>query len=126
MRGSLNQLVVVLLLAGACRAKANEGAPCGMVAGRFLSLAREDLARATVDPSTQRAVTDQLPAMRDSLAQACADGAWSPQVRDCLVNAATHVAFQACEQQLTEAQRRVLEAGASEPDHPAAAPVTSP
>ncbi|MDB4952876.1 MAG: hypothetical protein JWO36_445 [Myxococcales bacterium] len=109
-------VVVILLVSGAgCRAKSSEGAPCGTVAGRFFTIAREELSRATVDPATRRAVTDQLPAMRDSLAQACVDGAWPPAIRDCLVNAATHVAFEACERQLTEAQRRVLETSV---DHP--------
>jgi hypothetical protein len=108
----MRSLVVVLLLVGACRAKSSDGAPCGAVAGRFFTLAREDLARATVDPATRRAVTDQLPAMRDSLVQACVDGAWTPQARDCLVNAVTHTAFEECERQLTETQRSALDRAA--------------
>jgi hypothetical protein len=108
----MRSLVVALLILGACRAKSNDGAPCGTVAGRFFTIAHEDLARATIDPATRRAVTDQLPAMRDSLVTACADGKWSGQVRDCLVNAATHVAFEACEQQLTDDQRRALDRAA--------------
>ena len=49
----------------------DDDAPCGAVASRLFTLAREDLAKATVDPATRRAVADQLPAMRDSLTQIC-------------------------------------------------------
>jgi hypothetical protein len=75
----------------------------------MFTLASQDLGSAAVDPATRRAVADQLPAMRDSLTQICADGKWSTQVRNCMVNAADHVAFQACQQQLTDEQRRALE-----------------
>jgi hypothetical protein len=63
----------------------------------------------SVNGATRRAVEDQLPAMRDSLAQACADGRWSAAVRSCLVAASDHVGFEACEQQLTDDQRRDLD-----------------
>jgi hypothetical protein len=63
----------------------------------------------SIDDATRRAVEDQLPAMRDSLAQTCADGRWSAAVRTCLVAARDHVGFEACEQQLTDEQRRDLD-----------------
>jgi hypothetical protein len=47
--------------------------------------------------------------MRDSLAQACSDGHWSQATRTCLVHANDHTAFEACEQQLTDEQRRDLD-----------------
>ena len=103
------RLFVVALLCAACHGKADEGAPCGAVANRFYTLAREDLAKATVDPTTRRAVADQLPAMRDSLTQICKDGKWATQVRNCMVSAGDNVALQACQAQLTDEQRRGLD-----------------
>jgi hypothetical protein len=110
--------VAALGLAGAaCRGQASDPAPpCSAVAARFLDIARTDLGQAGqatgqvgLDPATRRAVEDQLPAMRDSLAQACSDGRWSAAVRTCLVAAHDHVGFEACEQQLTDDQRRDLD-----------------
>ena len=75
-------------------------------------LAQQDLGSASVDPATRRAVAEQLPAMRDSLSQICTTGKWSTQVRNCMVNAPDHVAMQACQQQLTDEQRRALELAA--------------
>jgi hypothetical protein len=94
----------------ACGRGAGDGAPaCGAVAARFVDIARHELANAKLDEATGRAVTDQLPAMRDSLAQACADGRWAAAVRQCLVQASDHAGFETCEQQLTDEQRRDLE-----------------
>ncbi len=94
----------------ACRSSTRDDAPpCSAVAARFLDLAKYDLAQAKVDDATGREVTDQLPAMRDALAQACSDGKWSPAIRRCLVKASDHVSFEACEQQLTDDQRRDLD-----------------
>ena len=92
-----------------CRRGADDGPPCGAVAARFLDLARRDLVQSRADDATARAVTDQLPAMRDTLAQSCSDGRWSAAVRTCLVQAGDHVAFEACERQLTDEQRRDLD-----------------
>ena len=103
-------MVVVALLAvtlGCSRKK--DDASCGAVATRLFTLAREDLAKAQVDPAIRRAVADQLPAMRDSLTQICTDGKWSTQVRNCMVTAGDHLALQACQQQLTDEQRRALD-----------------
>jgi hypothetical protein len=101
------------LLGTACRGQARDpGPPCSAVAARFLDIARTDLSQGSgggVGATTRRAVEDQLPAMRDSLAQACADGRWSAPVRSCLVAASDHVGFEACEQQLTDDQRRDLD-----------------
>jgi hypothetical protein len=100
--------VLFVLLAG-CRAKAGDGAPCSTVAGRFYTLARADLDRAQVEARLRRDVLDQLPAMRDALDQVCVDGKWSGAVRDCMVKAEDHVALEACERQLTDAQRAALD-----------------
>ena len=104
-------LLILPLLAG-CHRKTPDDAPCATVASRMFSLATQDLGSAAVDTATRRAVADQLPAMRDSLTQICTDGKWSTQVRNCMVNAPDHVAMQACQQQLTDEQRRALEVAA--------------
>ncbi len=100
-------LVLVVALA-ACGAKPDD-ASCGAVATRLFTLAREDLGSAKVDPATRREVADQLPAMRDALTQVCTDGKWSTQVRNCMVSAGDHLALQACQQHLTDEQRRALD-----------------
>lgn len=105
-------IALVLACAGACRSKRTDEAPCGAVAGRMFALAHEELAKATVDVATRRAVTDQLPAMRDALAQACSKGAWSGEARHCMGNAVDHAAFQACQATLTDDQRRALDRAA--------------
>ncbi len=76
-------------------------------------LAQADLEHATLDHDTRRLVLDQLPAMRDSLVNACRDGDWDPQIRTCMMEATDHTAFEDCERTLTRAQREVLERGAS-------------
>ena len=103
-------LVVAIIVAGCGRKK--DDASCGAVATRLFTLAHEDLGSAKVDPATARQVADQLPAMRDALTQRCTDGKWSTQVRNCMVIAADHVALQACQQQLTDEQRRALDLAA--------------
>lgn len=101
---------LVALACAGCRGRTGDAAPpCGAVAARFLQLAQHDLDQARADDATRRAVADQLPALRDSLAQACAEGAWSAGVRTCLVAAVDHLGFEACQQQLTDEQRRDLD-----------------
>ncbi|HEU4734799.1 MAG TPA: hypothetical protein VFT22_43205 [Kofleriaceae bacterium] len=93
-----------------CRGGAGDAAPpCSAVAARFLDIARHELASAKVDEATSRAVSDQLPAMRDALAGACSEGTWGEAIRRCLVHANDHGEFEACEQQLTDEQRRDLD-----------------
>ncbi|MGE0869097.1 MAG: hypothetical protein AB7P03_11050 [Kofleriaceae bacterium] len=95
-------------LAG-CGNKRSDVPSCGDVGKRFLTLAHAGIERAKPDSQTERAVTDQLPAMRDSLVRACTDTAWSAEVRKCLVSASDDVRFAACESQLTDDQRRALD-----------------
>ena len=103
-------LVALLGLLAACRGAAGDAPPaCGAVAANFIEIARYELAHATSDAATVRAVSAQLPAMRDALAQACTDGKWSPATRKCLVHANDHPGFEACEQQLSDEQRRYLD-----------------
>jgi hypothetical protein len=78
----------------------------------MFTLAREQLGSATVEPTTRRAVEDQLPAMRDALTQICRDGKWSTQVRNCMVSATNHVELQTCQRDLTDEQRRALDLAA--------------
>lgn len=116
-RVSLAILLVVVLAAGGCK-RNPDAPPCGAVGATFLALSKDALSRATLDSDQdmRRAVEDQLPAMRDALVHACDDSKWSAAVRQCLVQAKDHVAFQACEQQLTDAQRQALDrSGAPEP-----------
>jgi len=97
---------------GACGRDPTAAPPCGAVAARFMFLAEQDLEQTSVDEATRRAVRAQLPAMRDSLAAACSDTQWSDGVRRCLHAAADHAAFEACQRDLTEAQRRALDVAA--------------
>jgi hypothetical protein len=107
-------LAAALLAGVGCRAADKDAAPpCGVVAARFLDLARHDLEAAKVDEASSRAVKAQLPAMRDALAQVCNAGKWSESTRRCLVRANDHIGFEACEQQLTDEQRRDLDRGLS-------------
>jgi hypothetical protein len=101
--------LALLVLLVACHARASDGPPCSAVAGSFFLIARGELEHAAVPDDVRRAVTEQLPAMRDSLAQLCTDGAWSAAARQCVVQAADHAALQACEAQLTADQRAALD-----------------
>ena len=107
MRCFVSALAIIFAL-GACGRKKDE-ASCGAVATRLFTLTREHLGSAQVDPATRRRVADQLPAMRGSLTQLCTDGKWSTQVRNCMVSAGDHLALQACQQHLTDEQRRALD-----------------
>ena len=109
MRCLLFALVAIL---AACGGKKDE-ASCPAVANRLFTLAREDLAKAQVDAATRRGVADQLPAMRDALTQICTDGKWSTQVRNCMVTSGDPLALQACQQHLTDEQRRALDRAVS-------------
>jgi hypothetical protein len=100
---------LVLVLA-ACRSKSG-APPCEAVGAKFVSLAKFDLEKTKVDDDTRRNITAQLPAMRDSLVNACKDSNWEPSVRTCLLDALDHTAFEACQRALTAAQRERLERG---------------
>lgn len=104
----------LLLLAAACRRDPNAAPPCGAAGAKLFVLARADLDRdkAKYDEASRRLVLDQLPAMRDALVNACTDTKWSDAVRRCLVDATDHLAFEACQLQLTDAQRQALERSA--------------
>ncbi len=104
--------LVLVILAAACREPSREGTPCTAVATRVFALAQADLGSATVDPATRALVDKQLPALREALGQACREGGWSPGVRECMVQAPDHAAFQACAQRLTDDQRRALDQAA--------------
>ena len=108
----MHRAAFLVLLVAACRERSPEGTPCSAVATRVFALAQGDLGSAAVAPATRRLVENQLPAMRDALSQACREGAWSPGVRDCMVQAPDHAAFQACTQRLTDDQRRALDQAA--------------
>lgn len=104
--------IALALVLAACQRNPDAAPPCGTVAARFMYVAEQDLARATVDEPTLRAVRAQLPAMRDALATACADSQWSEQVRRCLHAAGDHVGFETCQQELSLVQRRALDRAA--------------
>jgi len=115
MHPGFGEVSLVLALAASsagCNRKAKDEAPCGTVAARFFAIASDDLDKTTIEPGMRRMVADQLPAMRDALVQVCSDGGWSAAVRNCMANAADHAAFQVCQQQLSEPQRRTLDEAA--------------
>ena len=102
------------MLVAACRepAATRRRTPCTAVATRQLALAEADLGSATVDPATRQLAEHQLPALRDALSQACREGGWSAAVRECMVQAPDHAAFQACARDLTDDQRRAFDQAA--------------
>ena len=100
--------LAALVLCSACKRGGDAAPACGAVGAKFYMLVRADLDKAHLDPAKTRALEDQLPAMRDSLVTSCTEGAWSADVRSCLSSAPDHVAFEACEQHLTDAQRQLL------------------
>jgi hypothetical protein len=107
----------MLLLLGAlagCNRGASDGPPCGAVGAKFMALAKDDLEhkQPPIDEAMRRAVEAQLPAMRDSIVHVCTDSTWTGAVRKCLVDANDRVAFEACEQQLTDPQRQALDRAA--------------
>ena len=104
--------VLLALMLTACSRGSADAPPCGAVGAKFLALAKDRLEASTLGEDKRRGVLESLPAMRDSIVAVCADSKWAPAVRKCLVDANDHVAFEACEQQLTDAQRRALD-GAS-------------
>lgn len=83
---------------------------------KFLVLAKDDLENKQPDEVLRRGVEDQLPAMRDSLVFVCTETKWTAAVRSCLVEAKDHAAFEACELQLTDAQRTSLARAAAGDD----------
>ena len=106
----LSLLIVPML---ACGDK--QAAPaCEVVGTKFLLLAKLDLEQTRVDATTARMVMDQLPAMRDSLVNACKESKWEAGVRTCMADAPDHLTFESCERALTPAQRDALERGGSD------------
>jgi hypothetical protein len=105
----------VLVLAG-CNRGGDRAPPCNAVGAKFLVLAKDDLEKKQPDQALRRGVEDQLPAMRDSIVFVCTETKWTPAVRTCLVDAKDHAAFEACELQLTDVQRRDLARAAAGED----------
>jgi hypothetical protein len=102
-------LAVLALSLVACKRGSADAPPCGAVGAKFLMLTKDSLTKSTLSEDMRRGVLESLPAMRDSLVTVCGESKWSGPVRKCLVDANDHVAFEACEQQLTDAQRRALD-----------------
>lgn len=104
------RLAAVLALAlVACNRGTADAPPCGAVGAKFLALTKDSLTKSTLGEDMRRGVLESLPAMRDSLVSVCGESKWSGAVRTCLVEANDHLAFEACEQQLTDVQRRALD-----------------
>ena len=101
------RLIALLLFVAACRGAA-DAPPCTAVGAKVVLLAKRDLEVGKVDDETRRLVLDQLPAMRDSLVNACTDSAWDGAVRKCLVDATDHELFEQCYTRLTTVQRDAL------------------
>lgn len=98
-----------LLALGACKRGSADAPPCGAVGAKFLALTKDSLLKSTLSEDMRRGVLESLPAMRDSIVHVCSESKWTGAVRKCLVEANDHVAFEACEQQLSDAQRRALD-----------------
>ena len=109
-------LALIVTTTVACKRGNADAPPCAAVGAKFLALAKDALGKSSLasqtDSTMRRAALDQFPAMRDSIVAVCTDGAWSAAVRKCLVDANDHLAFEACEQQLTDAQRTALDRAA--------------
>jgi hypothetical protein len=112
-RDPLRRLAIISVFLLACGEKSGV-APCEAVGTRFLLLAKADLDATKVDDDNRRLVLDQLPAMRDSLVNACKESKWEPAVRTCMADAPDHLAFESCERALTPAQRDALERGVTD------------
>ena len=108
-------ILLAALLLTACKRDPNAAPPCGAVGAKLFVLASADLEKTKATEDTRRAVMDQLPAMRDSLVNACTETKWSDAVRRCLVDATDHLAFETCQQQLTDAQRQALGSASTRP-----------
>nr|HEX4314277.1 hypothetical protein [Kofleriaceae bacterium] len=107
------RFAIAFVVLAACSRGGGDGAPaCPSIGARFFQIARDELAASSVDDATRRGVADQLPAMRDALAQSCADSAWPADIRSCLADAADRVAFTACESRLDPAALRALDLAA--------------
>jgi hypothetical protein len=111
--------VLLSLALVACRGGAKDAPPCAAVGAKFLALAKDSLDHSKLSEDLRRGVHESLPAMRDSIVTVCHDSKWTTAVRACLVQANDHVAFEACEQQLTDAQRRDLDRATRGEDLPA-------
>jgi len=108
----VHRALLTLGVLAACRASPRDAAPCGAVATRQRALTEAALGSAAVEPQTRELVTRSLPALQAALRRACEEGGWSRAIRNCMVQAPDHAAFQLCEQQLTDDQRRALDLAA--------------
>ena len=105
----------IALIAACSVSCGNAASPpsCEAVGAKFVVIANRDLEAAKLDDDTRRRVLDQIPAMRDSLVNACNDSTWQPSVRACMLDAIDHAAFERCETALTPEQRNALERSGS-------------
>ena len=103
-----------LLVIAACTRPPAAGAPCDTVGIHLYQISRDALATTPVDEATRRALTAELPRIRDAIVHSCVDTDFPPSVRTCMATAADHPAFVACETALTEAQRRAIARAAGE------------
>jgi len=104
----MRRLLLFALIAG-CQGGARDVAPCGTIASRYFAIALADLGKAPLDDALRQGAADQLPAMRDALAQVCVRSGWSEQVRDCMARADHRVDYEACERLMTDDQRAALD-----------------
>jgi hypothetical protein len=109
----LYRLLITISLLAACGPKPT-APPCEAIGTKFVVLAKFDLEQAKLDDDTRRLIQDQIPAMRDSLVNACKDGKWEPAVRTCMAESVDHQSFESCERALTPTQRNALERGGSD------------
>lgn len=109
-------LAALVTTLGACKRGAADAPPCAAVGAKLYALAKDALGTSALarqaDDTMRRAALAQFPAMRDAIVFACTESAWSADVRRCLVDATDPLAFEACQRQLTDAQRVALDRAA--------------
>ena len=104
----MRRLLLIALLAG-CHDRARDVAPCSTIASRYFAIALADLGKAQLDDALRQGAADQLPALRDALAQVCVRSGWSEQIRDCMARADNRVGYEACERLMSDDQRAALD-----------------
>jgi hypothetical protein len=103
-------LATAIVLLVACKKDDPSAPPCSAVGANFVTIVHASTQKTKLSEAEQRGLDAQLPAMRDSLVEQCSEGGWSADVRRCLAQANDNLAFEACEQHLSDAQRQRLAA----------------
>ena len=102
-------LLALGVLTTACARRASDEAPCDTVGTQVQTIARTELATAPdLDPAIRRDAELRVGPLKDEIAHACKQHAWSIDVRRCLVGAASGSAMRQCAAGLSPEQRGSL------------------